>query len=42
MTTISLTRRYLSPARPKLPVARKSERAGWSDDFARTVVGQKR
>jgi predicted transposase YbfD/YdcC len=32
----------LRTARPKLPVSRKRKRAGWSDDFARTIIGQMR
>lgn len=37
-----LTLNLLRTARPKLPVSRKRKRAGWSDDFARTVIGQVR
>lgn len=37
-----LTLNLLRTARPKLPVSRKRKRAGWSDDFARTVIGQMR
>ena len=29
-------------ARPKLPISRKRKRAGWSDDFARSIIGQMR
>lgn len=32
----------LRTARPKLPVSRKRKRAGWSDDFARSIIGQMR
>ena len=32
----------LRTARPKLPVSRKRKRSGWSDAFARTVIGQMR
>lgn len=32
----------LRTARPKLPISRKRKRAGWSDDFARSVIGQMR
>ena len=37
-----LTLNLLRKARPKLPVSRKRKRAGWSDDFARTIIGQMR
>ena len=37
-----LTLNLLRTARPKLPVSRKRKRAGWSDDFARSVIGQMR
>jgi predicted transposase YbfD/YdcC len=37
-----LTLNLLRKARPNLPVSRKRKRAGWSDDFARTVIGQMR
>ena len=37
-----LTLNLLRTARPKLPISRKRKRAGWSDDFARTVIGQMR
>lgn len=37
-----LTLNLLRTARPKLPVSRKRKRAGWSDPFARTVIGQMR
>jgi predicted transposase YbfD/YdcC len=29
-------------ARPNIPFSRKRKRAGWSDDFARTILGQMR
>ena len=35
----------LRKARPELPVSRQTQRrkdAGWSDDFARTILGQMR
>jgi predicted transposase YbfD/YdcC len=32
----------LRKARPKLPISRKRKRAGWSDDFAQSIVGQMR
>lgn len=32
----------LRTARPKLPISRKRKRAGWSDAFARTIIGQMR
>lgn len=37
-----LTLNLLRKARPKLPVSRKRKRAGWSDNFARTIIGQMR
>ena len=37
-----LTLTLLRTARPKLPVPRKRKRAGWSDTFARSVIGQMR
>lgn len=37
-----LTLNLLRTARPKLPVSRKRKRAGWSDDFARSIIGQMR
>jgi len=37
-----LTLNLLQKARPKLPVSRKRKRAGWSDDFAKSVIGQMR
>ena len=35
-----LTLNLLREARPNLPVSRKRKRAGWSDNFARTIIGQ--
>ena len=32
----------LRTARPKLAVSRKRKRAGWSDAFARSIIGQMR
>lgn len=37
-----LTLNLLNTARPNLPVSRKRKRAGWSDAFARTIIGQMR
>jgi predicted transposase YbfD/YdcC len=37
-----LTLNLLRTTRPKLPVSRKRKRAGWSDAFARSVIGQMR
>lgn len=37
-----LTLNLLRTARPKIPVSRKRKRSGWSDDFARTIIGQMR
>lgn len=37
-----LTLNLLRTARPKLPVSRKRKRSGWSDDFARSIIGQMR
>jgi predicted transposase YbfD/YdcC len=37
-----LTLNLLNKARPKMSVARKRKRSGWSDAFARTVIGQMR
>jgi hypothetical protein len=34
------TLNLLRKARPKIPVSQKRKRVGWSNDFARTVVGQ--
>ena len=39
-TLRKLTMNLLRKARPKLPISRK--RAGWSDAFARSVIGQMR
>ena len=36
--TLNLARK----ARPAIPVSRKRERAGWSDDVARSILGQMR
>ncbi len=37
-----LTLKLLQKARPKLPIAGKRKRAGWSDDFAKSIIGQLR
>ena len=37
-----LTVNQLNKARPKMSLARKRKRAGWSDAFARTIIGQMR
>ena len=37
-----LTLTLLRKTRPNLPISRKRKRAGWSDDFARTIIGQMR
>ena len=37
-----LSLNLLNKARPKMSVARKRKRAGWSDAFARTIIGQRR
>lgn len=37
-----LTLNLLRTARPGLPVARKRKRSGWSDAFARSIIGQMR
>jgi predicted transposase YbfD/YdcC len=37
-----LTLNLLRTARPKLAISRKRKRSGWSDDFARTIIGQMR
>jgi predicted transposase YbfD/YdcC len=37
-----LTLNLLRKARPNLPVSRKRKRAGWSNDFAKTILGQMR
>lgn len=37
-----LTINLLRTARPKLPIARKRKRSGWSDAFAKSIIGQMR
>lgn len=37
-----LTLNLLNKARPKMSTARKRKRSGWSDAFARTIIGQMR
>jgi len=37
-----LTLNLLRTARPRLPISRKRKRSGWSDAFARSVIGQMR
>ena len=37
-----LTLNLLRKTRPNLPVSRKRKRAGWSDDFAKSIIGQMR
>ena len=37
-----LTLNLLNKARPRMSVARKRKRSGWSDAFARTIIGQMR
>lgn len=37
-----LTLNLLRKARPNLPISRKRKRAGWSDDFAKSILGQMR
>lgn len=37
-----LSLNLLQKARPKLPVSRKRKRAGWSNDFAKSILGQMR
>ena len=37
-----LTLNLLRKTRPKLPISRKRKRAGWSDAFARSILGQMR
>jgi predicted transposase YbfD/YdcC len=37
-----ITLNLLNKARPKMSVARKRKRSGWSDAFARTIIGQMR
>ena len=41
-TLRKLTLNLLQRTRPDLSVRRKRKRSGWSDDFARTVIGQMR
>ena len=41
-TLRKLTLNLLRKACPKLPISRKRKRAGWSDDFARSILGQMR
>ena len=41
-TLRKITLNLLRTARPKLPISRKRKRAGWSDAFARSVIGQMR
>jgi len=37
-----LSLNMLRTARPKLPISRKRKRAGWSDNFAKSIIGQMR
>lgn len=37
-----LSLNLLRTARPKLPISRKRKRSGWSDAFARSIIGQMR
>jgi predicted transposase YbfD/YdcC len=37
-----LTLNLLNKARPRMSIARKRKRSGWSDAFARTIIGQMR
>ncbi len=37
-----LTLNLINKARPRMSVSRKRKRAGWSDAFARTIIGQMR
>ena len=37
-----LTLNMLRTARPRLPISRKRECAGWSDDVARSIIVQMR
>jgi len=37
-----LTLNVIRRSRPKLGITRKRKRSGWSDDFARTIIGQMR
>ena len=41
-TLRKITLNLLRTARPKLPISRKRKRAGWSDAFARSALGQMR
>ena len=41
-TLRGITLNLLQTARPKLPISRKRKRAGWSDDFAKSIIGQMR
>ena len=41
-TLRKLTLNLLRKTRPKLPISRKRKRAGWSDAFARSILGQMR
>ena len=36
------TLNLLRKARPSLPISRKRKRAGWYDDFAKSIIGQMR
>ena len=37
-----LTLNLLNKARPNMSISRKRKRSGWSDPFARTIIGQMR
>ena len=39
---LQATLNLLNKARPKMSVARKRRRSGWSDAFARPIIGQMR
>ena len=41
-TLRKLTLNLLQRARPDISIRRKRKRSGWSDDFARTIIGQMR
>jgi predicted transposase YbfD/YdcC len=41
-TLRKLTLNLLQRARPDISLRRKRKRSGWSDDFARTIIGQMR
>jgi hypothetical protein len=41
-TLRKLTLNILRKARPKRPVSRNRKSAGWSDDFAKSIIGQMR